>query len=221
MNSASDIHFVADVIRHTLSTGSRIESSEGADFRPLHLLALIESAKALSDLPAICKASPYMSGLIFGGEDFALDLSLTRTPAMAEMAYARSAITTACRAYGLPSAIDLVCTSYQGDEGQQKLKEECLGGKGFGFNGKQCIHPSQVEMAQKFFAPSEKEMDWAARIVVAADKAERQGRGAWTLDGQMIDKPVMGKARSIVSKAQACEMDISTSLEKWKDQEPE
>ena len=222
MNSASDLHFVTDVIRHTLPL--RHPSSPPSSppkLPPIKILALIESAKALSDLSSICKATPYLSGLIFAAEDFALDLSLTRTPSLTEFLYARSAIATACRAHSLPSTIDLVCTSYKGESGQKTLEEECLGGKGLGFNGKQCIHPSQVEITQKAFAPDEKEVEWAVRIVIADEKADKQGRGAWTLDGKMIDVPVVGKAKAIVSKADLCGFDVKRMRDKWKDQDPE
>lgn len=64
-------------------------------------------------------------------------------------------------------------------------------------------------------------MEWAVRCVIADEKAEKQGRGAWTLDGKMIDAPVSGKARAIVKKAEACGMDVEGLREKWKDQEPE
>lgn len=101
------------------------------------------------------------------------------------------------------------------------MKEECLGGKGLGFNGKQCIHPSQVETVQRAFAPSTEELQWAVRIVIADRKADKQGRGAWTLDGKMIDAPVVGKAKSIVSKAEACNMDVDSVRQRWKHQEPE
>lgn len=220
VNSPSDLHFVTDVIRHTLPERYTEGPSE-TGVPPIQLLALIESAKAVMGLSSICGASPYLSGLIFAAEDFALDLSLTRTPSLTEFLFARSAIATACRAYNLPSTIDLVCTSYKSADGQQRLQEECLGGKGLGFNGKQCIHPSQVEIVQKAFAPSQDELEWAVRITIADQKADRQGRGAWTLDGQMIDAPVVGKAKSIVNKAASCNLDIESMQRKWKDQEPD
>ncbi|KKY26092.1 putative citrate lyase subunit beta [Diplodia seriata] len=222
VNSASDLHFVTDVIRHTLpqrhpSTAPPAQSQQ----QPLRLIALIESAKALMDLPSICQSTPYLSGLIFAAEDFALDLSLTRTPSLREFLYARSAIVTAARAHNLPSAIDLVCTSFRGDEGQNALRDECADGKKLGFNGKQLIHPSQVDVAQSAFAPGEEEAEWAVRVVVADEKADEAGRGAWTLDGKMIDKPVVGKARAIVRKAELCGTDVGALREKWKGQEPE
>ncbi len=135
--------------------------------------------------------------------------------------YARSAIVTESRAHKLPSVIDLVCTSYKGPEAQGILEEECIGGKNLGFNGKQCIHPSQVEVVQKAFAPSDEELTWAVRIVVAGEKADFQGRGAWTFDGKMIDAPVVGKAGRIVERARACGLDVEAMEKKWRDQEPE
>ena len=222
VNSASDLHFVTDVIRHSLpARHPSVFASSASSSPPLNILALIESAKALSDLSSICKATPYLQGLIFAAEDFALDLSLTRTPSLTEFLYARSAVATACRAHDLPSTIDLVCTSYKGEEGLKTLKEECLGGKGLGFNGKQCIHPSQVEIVQRSFAPSNEELAWAMRIVIADKKADEQGRGAWTLEGKMIDVPVVGKAKSTVSKAEARGIDVEAIRKQWKDQEPE
>ncbi|KAL8774824.1 MAG: hypothetical protein Q9209_000763 [Squamulea sp. 1 TL-2023] len=220
VNSPSDLSFVTDVIRHTLPERHNEDSSK-AGTPPITILALVESAKAITDLGSICKASPYLSGLIFAAEDFALDLSLTRTPSLLEFLFARSAIATSCRAYNLTSIIDLVCTSYKGAEGQRTLEEECIGGKRLGFNGKQCIHPSQVDVVQKTFTPSGEELQWAVRISVANKKADQQGRGAWTLDGQMIDAPVVGKAQSIIKKAETCGLDVTSVTEKWKYQEPE
>ena len=222
VNSASDLHFVTDVIKHTLpSRHPTTPNSDSSEQRPIGLLALIESAKSLLNLSSICQSSPYLSGLIFAAEDFALDLSITRTPSLTEFLYARSAIVTACRAYNLPSAIDLVCTSYKCEEGLQALERECLEGKALGFNGKQLIHPGQVDIAQEAFAPSQDEITWAIRVVTADEKADRQGRGAWTLDGKMIDVPVVRKAKKMIMKAEACGCNVGAAKERWKDQYPE
>jgi len=216
VNRASDLHFITDVLKHKLPE----RHAEGSE-NPLKIIALIESAEAIVNLNEICKASPYLSGLIFAAEDFALDLSLTRTPSLTEFLYARSAIATAARAHDLPSTIDLVCTSFRGEEGLKTLEEECLQGKGLGFNGKQCIHPTQVAVAQKAFAPGEKEVEWAVRVVTGDEKADASGRGAWTLEGKMIDVPVVGKAKATVRRAERCGIDVDAIREKWKDQEPE
>ncbi|KAL4811300.1 citrate lyase [Aspergillus unguis] len=221
VNSASDLTFVNDVITHTLS-----QQQQSPEQRPpISLLALVESAKSLTNLTQITSATPLLQGLIFAAEDFALDLSLTRTPSLTEFLFARSAIATAARAANLPSTIDLVCTSYKSTSGDGRppaaLEDECRSGRGLGFNGKQCIHPSQVETVQRIYGPDEEEVNWAVRVAIADEKAARQGRGAWTLDGKMIDVPVAEKAKAIVKKAEDCGVDIGGLRGKWAGQEPE
>lgn len=214
VNSASDLTFINDVITHTLGDDSKRKV-------PISILALIESAKSITNLNEICRATPLLQGLIFAAEDFALDLSLTRTPPLTEFLFARSAIVTAARAHDLPSTIDLVCTGYKSDSAKQLLEEESRGGKRLGFNGKQCIHPTQVETVQRVFSPEAEEVEWAVRVVIADAKAAEAGKGAWTLDGKMIDVPVAEKAKSIVRRAEACGLDVEALKEEWKGQEPE
>ena len=74
---------------------------------------------------------------------------------------------------------------------------------------------------QQVFSPETEEVEWAVRVVIAQEKAEERGKGAWALDGKMIDKPVEGKARAIVQKAELCGFDVKEMRERWKDQEPE
>jgi len=217
VNSRSDLQWAVDFINHKRTYRGPEESAP----RRIKILALVESAKAIANLREICEtATSQLDGLIFAAEDFALDLSLTRTPSLTEFLYARSAIATACRAHEFPSTIDLVCTSFQGEEGRRRMEEECVGGKGLGFNGKQCIHPDQVSIAHKAFAPSDEEVAWAVRVVIADEKANKQGRGAWTLDGKVIDVPVARKAKSLFDKAVACGIDVDAVREKWIGQEP-
>ncbi|KAE8144722.1 hypothetical protein BDV25DRAFT_166179 [Aspergillus avenaceus] len=219
VNAASDLTFVTDVINHTLS------QSQDASRPPISLLALVESAKSLTNLTQICASTPLLQGLIFAAEDFALDLSLTRTPALTEFLFARSMIATAARAANLPSTIDLVCTAYKSDRGDGSppavLEEECRGGRQLGFNGKQCIHPSQVQTVQQIFGPDPAKVQWAVRVTIADDKAAAAGRGAWTLDGKMIDVPVAEKARAIVKRAEACGFNVDDLRATWSHQEPE
>lgn len=137
------------------------------------------------------------------------------------MLFARQSIVSHARAFALPSAIDLVCTSFRGSSGLSTLREECEGGRRMGFNGKQLIHPSQVEVAQEVYGPGAEEVKWAVRVVIADEKAAEQGRGAWTLDGKMIDVPVARKAKAVVEKAELCGYDVGKVREEWKDQEPE
>jgi citrate lyase subunit beta-like protein len=214
VSQASDITFVTDVLHH-------VAPGKQASANPIRIIALIESARAIQNLRQICSSSSYLDGLIFGAEDFARDLSLTRTPSLGEFQYARSAIATAARAANLSSCIDLVCTRFRGEDAQDVLESECRDGKGMGFNGKQCIHPDQLDTVNRLFSPSEEEIEWAVRLLIANGKAEAQGRGAWTLDGKMIDAPVIGRAAAIVAKAERCDLDLGTHRRKWEHQEPE
>lgn len=216
VDAPSDLHFITDVLRQTLP-----ERHSSTSSNPIRIVALVESARSVTDLNAICRASPFLSGLTFAAEDFALDLSLTRTPSLHEFMYARSAIVTAARAHDLPSTLDLVSTTFRGEEGQKALQEESENGKRFGFSGKQCIHPDQVATVQRVFSPSEKEVEWAVRVVICDAKADEQGRGAWTLDGKMIDVPVVGKAKATVAKAELCGFDVERMREKFRDEEPQ
>lgn len=222
VNTASDLTFVADVLKHVAP--DRYQT--GGAKKPIQLLALVESATSILNLEAICRAGTRdnvnLSGLIFAAEDFSHDLSLTRTPSLKEFLYARSAIATHARAFDLPSTIDLVCTTFRGEAGAARLAAECEDGRGMGFNGKQCIHPSQVEEVQRAFGPGEAEVEWSVRVVIADEKAASgEGRGAWTLEEKMIDVPVVRKARAVVERAARCGFDVEGMREKWKGQEPE
>ncbi|KIV84416.1 hypothetical protein PV11_00199 [Exophiala sideris] len=214
VESGSDLTFISDVLAHS-------RSKEFSD-TPISILALIESAKSLYNLNEICRAAPHLlQGLVFAAEDYALDMSITRTPNLTEFLYARQAIATAARAYNLPSTIDLVATAFKSEADHEALQRECEEGKGMGYNGKQCIHPSQVDTVQKIYSPSDKEVEWAVRITIAQKRAEELGKGAWAMDGKMIDAPVEGKARAIVKKAELIGFDVKSLQEKHKDQQPE
>jgi citrate lyase subunit beta-like protein len=216
VDSPSDLTFISNVITH-----SRPQENNNSN-TPISILALIESARSLTSLSQITAATPHLlSGLIFAAEDFALDLSLTRTPDLKEFLFARSAIVTAARAANLPSTIDLVCTAFKSEADQETLENECRDGKRMGFNGKQCIHPGQVGTVSKVFSPELEEVEWAVRVTIAQRRAEEMGKGAWALDGKMIDKPVESKARAVVKKAELCGFDVNALRGKFTDQQPE
>lgn len=199
VNSPGDIHFVREYTED------------------LPLQYLIESAKGLLSLHSLCNTFTPTS-LIFAAEDFALDLSITRTPSLSEMLFARQSLVTHARAWGVPSAIDLVCTDFKKPE---VLQRECEDGARMGFTGKQVIHPSQIEIVQRVFSPSQERLQWAVRVLVADETARQQGKGSWGLDGKMIDEPVVGAARNIVEKGKVAGMDVDGLFKKFKDTKPE
>ncbi|KAL2159152.1 hypothetical protein VTH06DRAFT_2584 [Thermothelomyces fergusii] len=230
VSGAADLALVEDVIRqtaphrvataanhHNNSDSSHNDSSHRHHHRPIAILALIESARAVMDLREICTAAAGLRGLVFAAEDFALDLGLRRTARMHEIAYARSAVVTAARAFGLESALDSVCTALRGPGSREQLAFECENGREFGFTGKQCIHPDQVPFVQSMFSPDAEQVEWATRVVIADEKASAAGRGAFLLDGKMIDAPVVGKARAILAQAKQCGIDVEAFRDKFED----
>jgi citrate lyase subunit beta-like protein len=169
-------------------------------YNEIALLVIIESALGMVNLELICRQSeqtPCLQGLIFGAEDFTADMGATRTPGGTELLYARSKLVTCAAAFGL-QAIDLVTVNYKDME---ILEREALQGVQMGYSGKQVIHPAQIEPVQRLFTPSEKEIAAAAHIIDEAKRFAQSGKGAFTVDGQMVDRPVIKRAESVLARA--------------------
>ena len=201
--------FVADVIRHLAPerAAAKASSTPEQTHRPLTVVALIESALGLSNLRSICSTGHslgVLSGIAFAAEDFAEDLSLSPLPNRREMLFARSAIVTAGQAHKIGSIIDMVSTSVGGDDWMRKLEDESHEGRALGFTGEQCIHPLQIGAIQSAFGPSQKELEWALRVIDGDAYAQEQRRGVWRLDGEMVDAPVVKRAQALLSRAKMC-----------------
>lgn len=185
------------------------ETEKQLGFEPgsVCLAVTIESALGFLNLREICQASPRLQALVFGAEDFTADTGITRTREAHELLFARSSLVMHGAAFGL-QVIDMVQTAFAD---LQLLEEECQRGAELGFTGKQVIHPSQVEIVQKAFTPSEKAIQHALRVIEGARKAEQAGMGAFALDGQMVDLPVIKRAENLLQRAKAAgvKMDIS------------
>src|SRR6266852_2319680 len=162
----------------------------------LRIVASIESAAALVDAPRIAAASERVIGLMFGSEDFALDLGLPtkREGEAAELLYARSATVVAAASAG-KLAIDGIWPDIDDGAG---LRADSLRARRLGFAGKTLIHPGQIAVVNEIFSPSAAEVDEARRVVRAFDEALGRGDGAVALDGQMLDAPVVDRARRVL-----------------------
>ncbi|OAA57000.1 Citrate lyase, beta subunit [Niveomyces insectorum RCEF 264] len=210
VESERDLQFVADIIRFVAPdrAPSPATCSTGERKRPLGILALIESARALSNLSAICRAAKdlgLLSGIAFAAEDFANDLSLAALPDRRELLFARSLLVTTARAHAIPSVIDMVGTETPTTPEQKaKLEASCYEGRALGFTGKQCIHPLQTGIVQASFAPSAEQIQWATNVILGDQKAQQEGKGAWSLDGKMIDAPVAKRAAALLERARQC-----------------
>jgi citrate lyase beta subunit len=163
----------------------------------IRLLAMIETARGVMNLKEIAQASQRLEALIFGAEDLAGDIGARRTRAGWEVFYARSAVVTAAAAYGL-QALDMIFADLNDLEG---LEEECVFARQLGYDGKTAIHPRQIEVINRTFAPSAAEIEQARRIVEANEAHQASGVGAFDLDGRMVDMPIVRAAEQVLAKA--------------------
>jgi len=180
------------------------EKIEAAELRfgwPVHsirLVADVESAKGILALKEIAP-HPRLEALIFGAEDFAVSTGALRTPQAWEVFTARSLVVMHARACGL-QAIDMVTVDYRDLE---RVRAEALFGAQLGYTGKQVIHPAQVRPVQEAFTPDDEAVEKARLLVEAFEAHQKEGRGAFALDGKMIDKPLVKAAQGVLERAQA------------------
>jgi len=175
------------------------EISSRMNIGSIRLLVGVETAKGILNLKEIAEADKRLEAIIFGAEDFAASAGVTRTKEATEVLYARSAVVTACAANEL-QAIDMVYIDFHDIEG---LRLEAEQGARLGFSGKQIIHPNQVEPVQEAFTPSEESIEYAQRVVKAFAASQREGKGAFALDGKMIDMPLLKNAQKVLERAKA------------------
>lgn len=158
------------------------------------VLPLIESAEGLGQMDAIARATGVLR-LGLGHIDLQADLGMRCGPDEAELAPVRLALVVASRRAGLPAPVDGVTTATQDTE---VLAADAQRSRRFGFGAKLCIHPAQVAGVHQALAPTEAECDWARRVLAAEVAA---GGGAFSVDGKMVDPPVLLLARKILQTA--------------------
>lgn len=165
----------------------------------IRMLIGVETAVGILNLKEIAAADARLDGIIFGAEDFAASIGATRTAEATEVLYARSAVVVACAAHSL-QAIDMVYIDFQDTEG---LRREAEFGARLGFSGKQTIHPNQIAPVQEAFTPNEAAIAHALRIVETFEVSQAQGKGAYALEGKMIDMPLLKAAQNVLARARA------------------
>lgn len=158
------------------------------------LVPIVESAIGVWDCRSLAEA-PNVERLAFGDIDFRLDAGIEGTDV--ELLYARSRLVLACRVSGIAPPLDSV-TSAMGQP--ERLAIDVDRAVKMGFGGKLCIHPEQVAVVNKGFSASEAQVDWARRVLEATGDGEK---GAVRVDGEMVDYPVIKRARAIVQSAES------------------
>jgi citrate lyase beta subunit len=192
VSSAAQVHWVSSRL-------AEAERQYGWPTGSISLLALIETGLGVVNLKEIASSDQRLQVLIFGAEDLAGDIGAVRTAEGWEIFYARSAVVTHAAAFGL-QALDMVYMDLRNLDGLRKESQEAAR---MAYSGKQIIHPNQVEPVQEAFTPSDEAIAHARRVVEADAQHQDEGKGAFTLDGKMVDAPVVKAARRVLERASA------------------
>lgn len=190
-DTPEDIH---QVEAHLL----RIEKACGRQPGSTRLLAAIESAMGVVNAVAIARSSERLMGIALAAFDYVMDMQTERGDGT-ELFYARCAVLHAARVAGI-DAFDVVWSDINDEQGF--LKEVDLIRK-LGFNGKSLINPRQIELLHNAYAPTQQEVDHALNVVAAAEEGERNGLGVVSLNGKMIDGPIIDHARRLLDRAKS------------------
>jgi citrate lyase subunit beta/citryl-CoA lyase len=201
VNRPEDLHVVSTLL-------SQLELATGLEPGSIRVEGQIESAEGLLNANAIARASDRLTALHFGPGDFAASLRMPQTSigTMDEwdevypghrVHYAMQRIVVAARAAGV-RAVDGPVADYRDKEG---LRKSSLLARSLGFDGKWCIHPSQIGTVNEVFSPTEKEVEWAKKVVDAYKEANATGSGAISIGGQMIDAASIRMARNTLGLA--------------------
>lgn len=167
----------------------------------IKIIPIIEQAISLLEVEEIAKCD-LVDGILLGAEDYTKDLEVARTKEGIEIFYARCRIINACKAYKI-DAIDTPFTDTTDNDG---LVKDIKFVKGIGMNAKSAIHPNQIESINLIFTPTENEINYAKRVLLARDEAFKKGLGVFSLDGKMVDKPVIERAEKVIEKAKKFEV---------------
>jgi citrate lyase subunit beta/citryl-CoA lyase len=166
--------------------------------KKIMLIPLIETALGLENSFAIASSDKRITALYLGAEDLTTDLRAPRTREGAEITYARNRLVCAARAAG----VDALDTPFTAIDDMEGLRQDALLAKSFGFTGKAVISPRHVNCVNEIFSPSDAEIEYARRVFEAIETAKKQGKGAISLGGKMIDAPIVERARKVLEAAE-------------------
>lgn len=182
---------------------SEVEEKLGLERGAVALMPLIETALGVENAYVIASASKRVCALFLGAEDLTADLRCKRTKEGREIEYARQRLVVAARAAGV-EVYDTPFTDVNDDEG---IVVDATLAKSFGFTGKAAISPRHVETINQVFSPTLAEIDYAYEVLDAIALAKKQGKGAVSLYGKMIDAPIVARAEQTIAMAKALGLD--------------
>ncbi|MFZ0215686.1 MAG: CoA ester lyase [Candidatus Dormiibacterota bacterium] len=177
----------------------QLERERGLRASSIDLLPIVETARGLTAVDEIAAASARVRRLNFGAGDFTLDTGMTWTPGNPALLWAKVRVIVASRSAGLERPLDTVYPDLRDAAG---FEREAVEAKQLGFQGKACIHPSQVEIVHRIFTPSAEEVARAREVTSAFERAVAGGSASIQLDGQFIDYPIAERARRVIQIAE-------------------
>lgn len=187
----------AEEVKEVEAEIERVEREIGVPVGKTQIMAAIESALGVINAYSIATSSKRMMGIALGAEDYCANLKTNRSKDGTELLLARETIVVAARAAG----IDALDTVFSDMNDMETFKNEVAFIKKLGFDGKSIINPRQIDIVHEIFAPSQKEIDKARLILNAIKEAERKGSGVISLNGKMVDKPVVIRAQRCIDIA--------------------
>jgi citrate lyase subunit beta/citryl-CoA lyase len=188
-------------IRTVAALLDKKEPKNKIDKGSVKLLIAIESPRGLLNAPAIAGASPRISGLLFGAEDFGREIGLpaVREGEARDLIYARSALVIAAASAHV-QAVDGVWVDLNDSAGLLGFAKQS---RQLGFSGMSCIHPGQIEAINTTFSPTAEEIEYCQSVLRAFEEANARGDGSIALGGQLIDRPIVERARRSIDMAKS------------------
>ncbi len=187
----------AEDVAHISAAVAAAEQANSMPEGSISLLPLLETAQGIENAYAIAGCDPRVKGLLLGAEDLSSDLQAIRSKRGVEILYARGRIVMAARAAGV-EVYDTPFTDVNDAEG---MAEDARLARALGFSGKAVISPRHVEAVNAAFTPTEDEIIYAREVMLAIAEAQQQGRGAISLRGKMVDKPIVDRAQRVLATA--------------------
>lgn len=176
---------------------TKVEEEEGFEKGSINLFGLIETAYGLETVYEAATATKRLVGLLLGAEDLTSDFGIKRTKESNEIFYARNRFAAACRA----ARIDAIDTPFTDTNDYEGLRIDTEKAKSLGFTGKASINPRQIDTIHSVYNPTEAEIKYAVNVLEARDEAFAKGLGVFSLNGKMIDAPVINRAITTVELA--------------------
>lgn len=195
------VRHTGDVLRISNAMAEQ-ERLCGIEKGSVGLLPLIETAEGVENAYTIAGACPRVQGLLLGAEDLSSDLEAVRSVQGEEIAYARGRLVMAARA----QRIDAYDTPFTAVNDLSGLQKDAAFARSLGFSGKAVISPRHIAAVNEAFSPTAAEIQYAQQVMLALEEGERLGKGAVSLFGKMVDKPIADRARRVLQQAEALGM---------------